>query len=434
MKKTFLKGIAYFIFSILNACTTTNMTINESINYKNSELLYGDTENYFQQKLMGKVVIYADNDIDENMIFSLSDNTRRPTKKKDFVLGSLQKGNAFILTLLPGNYFFTGEIKETVFTKRLYLSYWITIGRGDTQFVQVQKEKIKTGEVTNAKYKEVHSGTIYFLSDLYPLLHSQLKITNLINKERISNFNVVISNNIEEQTIFKLNEKDIIPFAVIDNGVNKIYGFKVEYRDGKNNFIASTVGVDGKVLTDKFEYYAKTVFEIEQEKKIADEQKKAEEIRKKIIAENEVKAKKTEEERIAREGDGSPDDLACKKYGLKPQTQGYAECRMRLDLARQETLREQARINAIENARDRARKETLQRQYDEEQQQLSIIANRQSKCRFVQAQEYARFTPGGFFESMKNANNAFDNCMAGVPQINTTCTKDGFGNINCTSR
>jgi len=50
---------------------------------------------------------------------------------------------------------------------------------------------------------------------------------------------------------------------------------------------------------------------------------------------------KKEEERIAREGDLSPDDLLCKKYGLKPQTNGYAECRMRLDFAKAESIKQQ---------------------------------------------------------------------------------------------
>jgi len=66
--------------------------------------------------------------------------------------------------------------------------------------------------------------------------------------------------------------------------------------------------------------------------------------------------------------------------------------------------------------------------------QNTILANRQSQCRFIQAQEYARPSLGGFFESMNRANSAYDNCMAGIPQINSTCTKDALGNINCTSR
>jgi hypothetical protein len=46
--------------------------------------------------------------------------------------------------------------------------------------------------------------------------------------------------------------------------------------------------------------------------------------------------KRIETERIAREGDGSPDDLNCKKFGFQPQALGYGECRLKLDLARKQ--------------------------------------------------------------------------------------------------
>ena len=75
-----------------------------------------------------------------------------------------------------------------------------------------------------------------------------------------------------------------------------------------------------------------------------------------------------------------------------------------------------------------------QRQYDEVEAQNALVRNRESKCLFVKSQEYLRPALGGFFESMNRANSAYENCMAGVPQINTTCTKDAFGNISCTSR
>lgn len=60
-----------------------------------------------------------------------------------------------------------------------------------------------------------------------------------------------------------------------------------------------------------------------------------------------VLAQKQLEAKIAREGDGSPDDLACKRYGLKPGTSGYASCRIQIDGIRQQSqqqaLQEQRR-------------------------------------------------------------------------------------------
>ncbi len=162
------------------------------------------------------------------------------------------------------------------------------------------------------------------------------------------------------------------------------------------------------------------------------------ELKKQLQVDKEANSKKAEEARIAHEGDGSPDDLTCKKYGLKPQTQGYSECRMRLDLTRQNTLLEQTKAAAASKANaqalDDAKRAELQRRYEEVERQNAMIANRQSQCRFIQSAEYAKPALGGFLESMSRANSAYDNCMAGVPQINTTCSKDAFGNIACTSR
>lgn len=66
---------------------------------------------------------------------------------------------------------------------------------------------------------------------------------------------------------------------------------------------------------------------------------------------------KQEEARIAREGDGGVDDIACKKYGLKPGTQVYASCRIQIDAIRQQSL-QQAQA-------DQRRYEEEQRRYDE---------------------------------------------------------------------
>jgi hypothetical protein len=87
-------------------------------------------------------------------------------------------------------------------------------------------------------------------------------------------------------------------------------------------YVAKVKGLDGIEVSKKYTYYVKTQKDIDAEKALAleNERKKieAEKLRK-VQLEKEALAKKLEEERIAREGDGSPDDLSCKKYGLKPQ-------------------------------------------------------------------------------------------------------------------
>jgi len=77
-----------------------------------------------------------------------------------------------------------------------------------------------------------------------------------------------------------------------------------------------------------------------------------------------------------------------------------------------------------------------QREIEAKQREANANAqsSRESQCRFRQAAEYMKPVPGGFFQSMQNANSVFDNCMAGVPQMNTTCSKDYTGQINCVTQ
>jgi hypothetical protein len=69
----------------------------------------------------------------------------------------------------------------------------------------------------------------------------------------------------------------------------------------------------------------------------------ADRIRQEKIAES----NRTESERIVREGDGSPDDQTCQKYGFKPSTMEYGQCRQTFDMARRE-LERQERVYAAE--------------------------------------------------------------------------------------
>lgn len=63
----------------------------------------------------------------------------------------------------------------------------------------------------------------------------------------------------------------------------------------------------------------------------------AEEARERESLLREAEAKRTrEQERIKREGDGSQDDLLCKKYGFKPNTDAYRACRLQIDVAKKE--------------------------------------------------------------------------------------------------
>lgn len=100
------------------------------------------------------------------------------------------------------------------------------------------------------------------------------------------------------------------------------------------------------------------------------ERKQAERIRQQELAqekrEREAQIRKADADRkleltrIAREGDGSSDDLLCKKYGFKPNTQSYANCRMQIDVAKREMQQQQAFYQAqqqqIQQAQEAERK------------------------------------------------------------------------------
>lgn len=147
---------------------------------------------------------------------------------------------------------------------------------------------------------------------------------------------------------------------------------------GTNTFQISALnsnGFDTNIL-----YKVIRLTEAEKRQKEAEElavkQKIAEAERlEKIRIANEQRAKKAEEERIAREGDGSSDDLLCKKYGLKPLTNGYAECRMRLDFAQKESIAAQERYAQEKAAYDRqveAIKKERERQIGMRQLELGL--------------------------------------------------------------
>lgn len=140
----------------------------------------------------------------------------------------------------------------------------------------------------------------------------------------------------------------------------------------------------------------------------------------KLIKEKEILDKKNEEERIAREGDGSAEDLLCKKYGFKPQTNGYAECRMKIDFAQAESKRQQ---------------EQYEREQAEYQRQLAAIEREKERRRGAAFLELGARMMGG-----QSPINALGSLGTGAPiapsrpaPINQTITLPGGRMINCTT-
>ena len=463
-----MKFISSLFVALLLLQSVTNASAQNEVS---GEMLSTNTSEYFSKKMMGRVLVYSDKKGRDGAIISIVDYTKNSIaygKKRVFVMGTLMKDKGFEITLLPGNYLLIAENKSSLFFKELDRRTRVTVVSGEKIYAKVDDEKISIDKEQDKEtsLSNTLEGTLYFSADLNKKFQSQIGLFESFFGGTFSELTVSVQNNIDEPK-FIFNSQPIVPISTTDDVSKKIYKFKLFLNEGDNLFTASAIGANGNEASKTFNKFVKGIAEIENERKIALEKSFADEARKKIELEKEAKLrkeveaknKKQEEEnarlkkiddaRIAKEGDGTPDDLSCKKYGLKPSTQGYAECRMRLDLARQDSQRENERLIAQEKinqeairklnadrerARERARQDELQRQYDEAEAQNAIVRNRESKCLFVKSQEYLRPALGGFFESMNRANSAYENCMAGVPQINTTCTKDAFGNISCTSR
>jgi len=93
------------------------------------------------------------------------------------------------------------------------------------------------------------------------------------------------------------------------------------------------------------------------------ENEKAEESRRENEKRLKIAKEQSEKEKIAREGDGSRSDLLCKKYGLKPLTAQYAECRMQLEIQERQQAEQQRiydqRLAEYERENERRRGEAI---------------------------------------------------------------------------
>lgn len=129
---------------------------------------------------------------------------------------------------------------------------------------------------------------------------------------------------------------------------------------------------------------------------------------------------RAEQERIKREGDGTSDDLLCKKYGLQPQTGGYAECRMRLDFAKAESQKKQDQYQA---------------EQDEYERRVAAIEREREKQRGMRQLELGLRMMGG--QRPIDAINSVGTGMPIAPSrpapINQTITMPNGRMINCTT-
>lgn len=127
-----------------------------------------------------------------------------------------------------------------------------------------------------------------------------------------------------------------------------------------------------------------------------------------------------EREQSSSGGVNDESDLLCKKYGLKPQSSGFAECRMRIDFAKAESKRQQEKY------------EREQREYD---RKLAAIEKEKERRRSAALLELGSRMMGG-----QSPINALGSLGTGAPiaparpsPINQTITLPGGRMINCST-
>lgn len=421
MNNLFFSKVLLCLIMLLTACANTAPQYSQV--RRPSDLWTWNSDEFYESKILGKIIVFTAGQLDQEIWIQFANEKN---KAKWYDAAWLNKNEMTEISLLEGDYLIYARTSS-------WQTKPIKVTGGQTIFLMVEDKEMKLVEGVPRNISLRKSGGIYSKSDFEKRIKAKITASyDLTVDKEFKPITVSVYDAINTPK-FSLNGENVIHEAVSNNN----YKFSLKLSKGDNKFIVEALGADKKSVIKEFNLYIKTDKDLLAERVAAKEaeRKKAEEERlRNIRLERDAKAKKAEEERVAREGDGSQDDLDCKKYGLKPQSQGYAECRMRLDLFRRENEKLKASNDANLRAMESARKADLQKRYEQEQRQKEVVANRESKCQMMKAQEYLRPTMGGFFESMQNANNVYENCMAGIPQITTNCSKDGMGNISCTSR
>lgn len=107
-------------------------------------------------------------------------------------------------------------------------------------------------------------------------------------------------------------------------------------------------------------------------------------------AQQQEKIRQAEAKHIAKEGDGSADDLTCKSYGAQPGTQGYINCRIQLSSTRQLVGEQQAAQNAQQATQAKAANEQQAAQARAASEQRAAQADYQNRLAAAQYEAQAR--------------------------------------------
>jgi hypothetical protein len=173
------------------------------------------------------------------------------------------------------------------------------------------------------------------LAELKNNFSSTIKIINSSINDYEANLEITTKEDIARMTI---NSEEV---SLVDR---RGFNYRSTLNFGLNIFNVKVINSNGLELSQTYKITRLTDSE---KKTLAD----AENIRKRIASEAmeqekirvnlEEAARRAREDKIAIEGDGSNNDKICQGYGFKLQTVSYAECRMKLDFAKNESIKQQ---------------------------------------------------------------------------------------------
>ncbi len=307
-----------------------------------------NAEKLFDIGAMGKVVLYADDNFNNNSLVKLGDGRQGHHTQID-----ISKKRAMDFNLFPGTYWIDLTYPSGIFSRGGTHTLRFSVQGGKTQYIALSEQQSSLTDqppTTQIRYAEVR----YLWSEVNFLLAPPFELDFMENHEARSAQIVVKIHKAARDPKFELNGKPISG-SVEKSGDFNIFSILGLMNEGDNSFLLTAKNIKNEPFSHPINIRIKSESELKSETyaKIDQMIKKEEENRLQIIRLAEAERKRKSDElieekrrkdeiaRIAKEGDGTPDDIKCKSYGLKPQQDAYKECRMRLDLIRLESQKRQ---------------------------------------------------------------------------------------------
>jgi len=123
-----------------------------------SDLQTAPTSDFFNKKLMGKIVIYSDKDIKNNSIISISPMIQQT--KAFYIVGKTKLNEAYEITLLPGEYRIDIDTKSGFLSPAIARNQKFIIEGGKIVYARASGESIFIEPLTNVKFETIKEGAL----------------------------------------------------------------------------------------------------------------------------------------------------------------------------------------------------------------------------------------------------------------------------------